>query len=57
MDEQGEMGENYPGNVTNYPKQTPEGATCKAQMVLCTNNSGHEVTLHYKDNMFICIIN
>ena len=52
IDEQGEMGESYPGNVTSYPKQTPAGATCKAQMVLCTNNSGHEITLNYKDNMF-----
>lgn len=52
IDEQGEVGESYPGNISNYPKQTPEGATCKAQMVLCTNNSGHEITLNYKDNMF-----
>lgn len=52
IDEKGEMGESYPGNITSYPKQTPAGATCKAQMVLCTNNSGHEIILNYKDNMF-----
>ncbi len=52
IDEQGEMGDTYPGNITDYPKQTPLGATCKAQMVLCVNNSSNEVTLNYKDNMF-----
>lgn len=52
IDEKGEMGETYPGNVTSYPKQTPAGATCKAQMVLCVNNNSNEVILNYKDNMF-----
>lgn len=52
IDEQGEMGGNYPGNIVNYPQNTPEGATCKAQMVLYTNNSSKEITLNYKDNMF-----
>lgn len=52
IDEQGEMGETYPNDVTNDPKRTPAGATCKAQMVLCTNNNSKEITLNYKDNMF-----
>lgn len=52
IDEQGEMGDTYPGNATSYPKNTPAGASCKAQMVLCVNNTSHEVTLNYKDNMF-----
>lgn len=52
IDEKGEMGETYPGNITSYPQQTPAGATCKAQMVLCVSNNSHEITLNYKDNMF-----
>ncbi len=52
IDEKGEMGDTYPGNITSHPKNTPAGASCKAQMVLCVSNNSHEVTLNYKDNMF-----
>lgn len=52
IDEQGEMGDSYPNNITNYPQATPEGATCKAQMILYVNNKSNTITLNYKDNMF-----
>ncbi len=52
IDEQGEMGGTYPNTITNYPQSTPEGATCRAQMILYTNNKSNYITLIYKDNMF-----
>ena len=31
MDAAGKMGYDYPGDVTDYPQETPVGATCTAQ--------------------------
>lgn len=52
IDEKGEVGGDYPNIVTNYPQNTPDGASCKAQMFLYVNNKSNQITLNYKDNMF-----
>ena len=52
LDEQNEIGYTYPNSVTNYPQSIPEGATCKAQMILAINNHSNKLRLNYKDNMF-----
>ena len=52
IDQEGEVGGTYPNIISKYPKSVPEGASCKAQMVLCVNNKSDKIELHYKDNMF-----
>lgn len=36
----GIMGYGYPGNIVNYPKETPIGATCNAQACIGVDNPG-----------------
>jgi hypothetical protein len=40
VDSAGFMGYSYPGDVTNYPQETPVGATCKAQACIGVDNAG-----------------
>lgn len=40
VDAKGSMGYEYPGDVTYYPKATPIGATCKAQVCIGVDHAG-----------------
>lgn len=40
VDNAGFMGYSYPGDVINYPQETPVGATCKAQACIGVDNAG-----------------
>lgn len=40
IDSTGFMGYQYPGNIVNYPKETPVGASCKAQACIGVDNAG-----------------
>lgn len=40
VDAAGEMGYSYPGEITNYPQETPVGAKCSAQVCIGVNNPG-----------------
>lgn len=52
IDQEGEIGDTYPNSKTNYPKYTPVGATCKAQMIFGIHNESNKIRLQYKNNMF-----
>lgn len=36
----GIMGYSYPGDITNYPQETPVGASCNAQVCIGVDNPG-----------------
>jgi hypothetical protein len=40
VDSAGTMGYSYPGDVTDYPQETPVGATCKAQVCIGVDHAG-----------------
>ena len=40
VDSAGKMGYSYPGSITNYPQETPVGATCYAQACIAVDNPG-----------------
>lgn len=40
IDSAGFMGYSYPGDIINYPKETPVGASCKAQVCVGVDNAG-----------------
>lgn len=40
VDAGGQMGYSYPATVTNYPQETPIGATCNAQASIGVDNAG-----------------
>lgn len=40
VDSAGTMGYSYPGNINQYPQQTPVGATCNAQACVGVDNAG-----------------
>lgn len=40
VDSAGTMGYSYPGNINQYPQQTPVGATCNAQACIGVDNAG-----------------
>ena len=40
IDNKGYMGYNYPGEITDYPKETPVGAKCKGQYCIGVDNAG-----------------
>ena len=40
IDSKGFMGYNYPGEITDYPKETPIGAKCKGQYCIGVDNAG-----------------
>lgn len=40
IDNAGTMGYSYPGDVSYYPKETPVGATCKAQACIGVDTAG-----------------
>ena len=41
VDNAGFMGYSYPGDITNYPQETPVGASCKAQACVGVDNVGN----------------
>ena len=41
VDSQGKMGYPYPGNITNYPAETPVGASCDAETTIGVDNPGN----------------
>lgn len=42
----GLMGYSYPGDLTDYPQETPVGATCKGQVCIGVDNAGFPVKLN-----------
>ncbi len=55
IDSQGQLASSYPGNVTNYPQETPVGATCaNAQVCIGLNNESSEIqiTVEEYDNNY-----
>ena len=40
VDSAGTMGYSYPGDITNYARETPVGATCNAQACIGVDNPG-----------------
>lgn len=49
----GLMGYSYPGEITDYPQETPIGATCKGQVCIGVDNAGLPIklnVLHYDGN-------
>lgn len=40
VDNAGVMGYSYPGNISQYPQETPIGATCNAQACIGVDNAG-----------------
>ena len=46
VDGEGFMGYSYPGDITNYPKQVPVGAKCKAQACIGVDNKSSEIKLN-----------
>ena len=45
IDSQGTMGYSYPGDVTDYPTETPVGATCNGQVCIGVDNAGTPIKL------------
>ncbi|OCA99375.1 hypothetical protein [Clostridium beijerinckii] len=46
IDEKGEVAEQYPANITNYPKETPVGASCSmAQDAYGLSNKSSTITI------------
>lgn len=46
VDAAGKMGYSYPGNVTDYPQETPVGASCTAQVCIGVDNAG-DFKIHF----------
>ena len=46
VDTAGKMGYDYPGDVTDYPQETPVGATCTAQACIGVENAG-DFKIHF----------
>lgn len=46
VDAAGKMGYSYPGNVTDYPRETPVGASCTAQVCIGVDNAG-DFKIHF----------
>lgn len=46
VDAAGKMGYEYPGDVTDYPQETPVGATCTAQACIGVENAG-DFKIHF----------
>lgn len=46
VDSTGQMGYSYPGNITDYPKETPVGATCNGQVCIGVDNKGLPIKLN-----------
>lgn len=46
VDSAGFMGYSYPGDVTDYPQETPVGASCKGQVCIGVDNAGLPITLN-----------
>ena len=46
VDSQGVMGYSYPVTVTDYPQETPVGATCNAQACIGVDNAGLPIKLN-----------
>lgn len=45
VDSKGSMGYSYPGNITDYPQETPVGASCKAQTCIGVDNAGTPIKI------------
>ena len=51
VDSAGSMGYTYPNDVTNYPQETPVGATCNAQVCIGVDNPGaFKITVNKYDS-------
>ncbi len=53
IDSQGLMGYSYPGDITDYPTETPVGASCNGQVCIGVDNAGTPIKLvvtHYDGN-------
>lgn len=48
VDAAGEMGYSYPGDIANYPTETPVGAKCQAQSCIGVDNPGN-FKINYSD--------
>lgn len=46
VDSQGLMGYSYPGEITDYPQETPVGASCNGQVCIGVDNAGLPITIH-----------
>lgn len=46
VDSEGFMGYSYPGEVTDYAKETPIGAKCKAQNCIAVDNISSEIKIN-----------
>lgn len=45
IDSDGEMGYSYPGDITDFPQETPIGARCNAQSCIGVNHAG-DITIN-----------
>lgn len=52
VDQNGEIGSTYPGDVTKYPDYAPKGTKCTAQMCFGTKSDTDTIYLYFYDNMF-----
>lgn len=46
VDSTGQMGYSYPGEVTDYPQETPVGASCNGQVCIGVDNAGTPIKLN-----------
>jgi len=46
IDSAGQMGYSYPGEITDYPQETPVGASCKGQACIGVDNAGLPIKLN-----------
>ena len=46
VDSTGQMGYSYPGNITDYPQETPVGASCNGQVCVGVDNAGLPIKLN-----------
>ena len=46
VDSQGLMGYPYPGEITDYPQETPVGASCNGQVCIGVDNAGLPIKIN-----------
>lgn len=46
VDSTGQMGYSYPGEITDYPQETPVGTSCKGQVCIGVDNAGTPIKLN-----------
>lgn len=52
VDENGQVGASYPGEIQNYPQDTPKGTKCTAEMCFGTKSDTDNIYIYFYDNMF-----